>query len=75
MHLEAEVESIQKMHLEAVIDRVWRSTLWLWVSESRDGLAGYDRVKLEKSLEAVDLKGGTTAAETLFIGFLVIVGM
>jgi len=29
MHLEAEVESIQKMHLEAVIDRVWRSTLWL----------------------------------------------
>jgi len=45
------------------------------VSESRDGLAGYDRVKLEKSLEAVDLKGGTTAAETLFIGFLVIVGM
>jgi len=29
MHLEAEIELTQKMHLEAVIDRVWRSTLRL----------------------------------------------
>jgi len=30
---------------------------------------------LEEYLEAVDLEGGVTAAETPFIGYLVIVGM
>jgi len=33
-----------------------------------DALAGYDRARLEKYLEAVDVEGGGTAAETLFIG-------
>jgi len=32
-------------------------------------------VRLEEYLEAVDLEGGATAAETLFIGSRVIVGM
>jgi len=72
MHLEAEIEWTQKMHLEAVIDRVWRCTLRLWPSEFGDALAGYDRARLEEYLEAVDLEGGTTAAEILFIGELVI---
>jgi hypothetical protein len=67
------------MHLEAVIQRVWRCTwrprsselrctLWLGQSEFGDALAGYDRVRLEEYLEPVDLEGGATAAETLFIG-------
>jgi hypothetical protein len=36
---------------------------------------GYDRARLEEYLEAVDLEGGATAAETQFIGYLAIVGM
>jgi len=37
------------MHLEAVIERVWRSRL----SEFGDALGGCDRVSLEMQLEAV----------------------
>jgi len=37
-------------------------------SEFGDALADYDRARLEEYLEAVDLEGGATAAETLFIG-------
>jgi hypothetical protein len=33
-----------------------------------DTLAGYDRARLEEYLEVVNLEGGATAAETLFIG-------
>jgi len=54
------------MHLEA--DRVWRGTPRLSLSKFGDALAGYDRARLEEYLEAVDLEGGATAAETLFIG-------
>ena len=75
MLLGAEIEWTQKMHLEAMINRVWRCTLRLWPSEFGDALAGYDWARLEEYLEAVDLEGGATAAETLFIGYLVIVGM
>jgi hypothetical protein len=68
------------MHLEAVIERVWTSTWRPRSSELRDelsgwdrsefgdALAGYDRARVEEYLEAVDLEGGATAAETLFIG-------
>jgi len=45
-----------EMHSEAVTERVWRCTCRL------------DRVRLEEYLEAVDLEGGATAAETVFIG-------
>jgi len=38
------------------------------LSELGDALAGYDRARLEEYLESVDLEGGATAAETLFIG-------
>jgi len=55
MHLEAVIVN-SEMHWEAVIERVG------------DALAGYDRARLEEYLEAVDLEGGATAAETLFIG-------
>jgi len=44
------------MHSEAVIERVWRCT------------PSYNRARLEEYLEVVDLEGGATAAETLFIG-------
>jgi len=37
-------------------------------SEFGDALTGYDRSRLEEYLEAVDLEGSATAAETLFIG-------
>ena len=61
-----------EMHLEAVIERVWRCTLrpWSWtqrstgrplLSEFGDALAGYDRAGLEKYLEAVALEGCATA--------------
>jgi len=46
-----------------------------WLSEFRHALAGYGQARLEEYLEAVDWDGGATAAETLFIGWLVIVGM
>jgi len=73
------------MYLEAVIERVkrctWRPWSWTqrctgrpWLSEFGDALAGYDRARLEEYLEVVDLEGGATAAETLFIGLLVIEG-
>ena len=45
------------------------------MSEFGDALAGYDRVRLQEYLEAVDLVGGAMAAETLFSGYLLIVGM
>jgi len=38
------------------------------LSEFGDGLAGYNQARLEEYLEAVDVEGGPTAAETLFIG-------
>jgi len=42
-----------EMHLEAVIERVWRCTWRLRSSELRDALAGRDRVSLEMHLEAM----------------------
>jgi hypothetical protein len=63
------------MHLEAVTDRVWRGTGRPRSSELRDALVGYDRARLEEYLEAVNFEEGATAAETLFIGSLVIVGI
>jgi hypothetical protein len=56
------------MQLEAVIEQTQRCILGLQQNEFGDVLAGYDRVRLEKYLEAVDLEGAVTAAETLFIG-------
>jgi len=38
------------------------------LSEFGDALAGYDVARLEEYLEAIDLEGGITAAEILFIG-------
>jgi hypothetical protein len=43
-------------------------------SEYGDALVGYDQARLEQYLEAVDFEGDATAAETPFIGSLVIVG-
>jgi len=63
------------MHLEAEIRWTQRHTLRLWPSEFGDALAGYHRARLGEYLEVVNLEGGATAAETLFIGWLVIVGM
>jgi len=40
-----------KMYFEAVIERVWRCTWRLWLSELRDALGGRDPVNLEKHLE------------------------
>jgi len=45
-----------------------------------DTLRGHDRARLEVYLEAVNLEavvweGGATGAETLFIGYVLIVGM
>ena len=46
-----------EMHLEAVIERVWRCTWRPRLSELRDALAaGYDRGRLEENLEVVDLE-------------------
>jgi len=56
------------MNLEAVIERVSRCAWRPRSSELRDALRGYDRAGVEMYLEAVDLEGGATAAETLFIG-------
>jgi len=75
MHFEAEIEWTLKMPLEAVINRVWRCTVRLWPSEFGDALAGFDGATLEEYLEAVDLEAGAMAAETLFIGKHVTVGM
>ena len=75
MHLEAEAEWTQKRQLEAVIDWVWRCTLRLWPSEFGDAVTGYDRAGLEEYLKALNSESGAMAAETLFIGSLVIVGM
>jgi len=52
-----------EMHLEAVIVRTWRPRS----SEFGDALSGHDRSRLE-DLEEVDQEGGTTGAESLFIG-------
>jgi hypothetical protein len=57
-----------EMHLEAGIEQVWRCNWRLRLSVLRDALGGRDRASLEEYLEAVDLEGGATAAETLFIG-------
>jgi hypothetical protein len=64
-----------EMHSEAGIQRVWRCTRRPRSIELRDALQGHDRARLEKYLDVVDLEGGATAAETLFIGQLEIVGM
>jgi len=42
-----------EMHLEAVIERVWRCTWTLRSSELRDALGGRHRASLEMHLEAV----------------------
>jgi len=68
MHSEAKIKWTHKMNWEAVIDRVWRCTLRLWLSEFGDALAGYAWARLGEYLEAVDLEGGAMAAETPFIG-------
>jgi len=57
-----------RANLQAVIERVWRYTWRRWSSEFGHALAGYNRARLEEYLEEVDLEGGATAAETLFIG-------
>jgi len=41
----------------------------------RDTLAGYDRASLGMHLEAVVREGGAMKAETVFIGYLSIVGI
>jgi hypothetical protein len=56
------------MHLEAGIERVWKCNWRPRLSELRDALGGRDRASLEEYLGEVDLEGGATAAETLFIG-------
>jgi len=52
MHFEAVIVN-SEMHLEAVIERVWRCTWRLRSSELRDVLGGRDRASLEMHLEAV----------------------
>jgi hypothetical protein len=42
-----------EMHLEAMIDRVWRCNWKPRLSELRDTLRGRDRVSLEMHFEAV----------------------
>jgi len=54
-----------EMQLETEIEWTQRCTWSPWLSKIGDALAGYDRAWLEKYLEAVNLEGGTTAAETL----------
>jgi hypothetical protein len=49
--------------------------LRLGPTEFGDAHAGFDLARLEEYLEGVDLEGGAMAAETVFIGQLVIVGM
>jgi hypothetical protein len=55
------------MHLEAGIERVWRCNWRPRLSELRDALGGHYEAGLEEYLEPVDLEGGPTVAETLFI--------
>jgi len=43
-----------EMHLEAVIDRVWRYTLRPRSSGFGDALGGRDRVSLDEYLESVN---------------------
>ena len=57
-----------EMQLESEIEWTQRCTGRPWSSEFGHSL-------VEEYLEAVDLEGGATAAETLFIGQLAIVGM
>ena len=52
MHLEAEIKLNSEMHLEAVIEQVWRC---IWAAEIRrlsDALGGRDQASLEIHLEA-----------------------
>jgi len=42
-----------EMHLEAVIERVWRGTLRPWSSEFGDAIGGRDRANLEAVIERV----------------------
>jgi len=56
------------MHLEAEMQWTQRCALRLWPIEFGDALTAYDRARLEEYLKVVDLEGGATAAETLFIG-------
>ena len=58
-----------EMQLETEIEWTQTHTARPWSSEFGNALvAGYDWGRLEEYLEAVDLEGGATAAETLFIG-------
>jgi len=54
------------MHLEAMIDRVWRCTLKMRMSQIHDALDGYDQEGMDKDMETVDLEGGAMAADTVF---------
>jgi hypothetical protein len=52
MHLEAEIELSSEMHLEAVMELVWRCIWRPRSSNSRDSLGGRDRAGLKMHLEA-----------------------
>jgi len=52
MHFQVVIVN-SEMHLEAVIERVWRCTWRLRSSELRDALGGRDRASLEMHLEAM----------------------
>jgi hypothetical protein len=63
------------MHWEDMIEWTQRCTPRLRSSKLGDALASYDQARLEEYLEGFDLEGGTRAAETLFIGKIVMEGM
>ena len=45
-----------EMNLEAVIERVWRCTCRMRLSELRDALGGRDRASFEMHLEAMIMR-------------------
>jgi hypothetical protein len=69
-----------EMHLKTGVMRVSRYTSKPWSREFADALGGHNRPKLEEYMEPLNLEAvvqwcGATGTETLFIGYLVIVGM
>jgi len=52
MHFEAVIVN-SEMHLEAMIERVWRCTWRLRSSELRDALGGHDRANFQAVIERV----------------------
>jgi len=55
------------IYLEAQTEWTPRCTLKRWTSQFEEALAGSDRARLEESLKVVNLEGGATAADILFI--------